>query len=214
MEIDADALLFDSDGVLVDSHSQVLKSWQRLAAEYSLDFTELVSRMIGVRSEDTLRDYVQPDDLAAVIARLEDIEVETSDQTKPILGSVELIDSLPSERTAFVTSASSRLALARWAGAGITPPPIVVTAEDVTHGKPDPEPFLTAAKKLSVDPARCVVFEDSPAGGQAAQAAGATVIAVGDQPWEANPVARIPNLAAVTVETGTTPIRLQIKTES
>ena len=122
-------------------------------------------------------------------------------QTPPIAGAVELTASLPAGSWSVVTSASRRLAIARWAGAGITPPAKTVTADDITLGKPHPEPFLSGARLLGADPNRCVVFEDSPSGGIAGNAAGATVIAVGDLEWAIKPAARIADLTQVSVST-------------
>ncbi len=98
-----------------------------------------------------------------------------------------------------MTSASRRLALARWSGARIPIPTHTVTADDVTRGKPDPEPFVTGASRLGVDIADCLVFEDSESGARAGLSAGARVIAVGDIPWSFEPLARVPDLSFATV---------------
>ena len=195
----ADAVLFDSDGVLVDSHAQVETCWSTLAREVGIDFEEIEAVYTGVPSRQTLARWLSGDDLDRACERLEDLEVAAAVRTKPMSGASDLVGSLPPGRFAFATSASARLALARWAGAGITPPPHVVTADDVTVGKPDPAPFVAAAGLLGVEPHRCIVFEDSDAGGRAAEAAGATVVAVGSLPWTVTPAARIPDLRSVTI---------------
>ncbi len=202
MKIAADAILFDNDGVLVDSHPQVVAAWSQLATEFDLDYELMSKQLVGQRAEDTLARFVPPSRLAEAISRLEDLEVELADQTPSLTGALDLLDSLAlvaPGRWAIVTSASSRLAMARWTGANIPVPNIVVTAEDVHAGKPNPEPFLAGAHRLGYEPQRCVVFEDSPAGGAAATAAGAIVIAVGDIAWTETPHARVPNLANVSV---------------
>jgi sugar-phosphatase len=122
-----------------------------------------------------------------------------------------LIGRLPADSWTIVTSASLRLAGARWTAAGITIPSRIVTAEDVSHGKPNPEPFLTAAHLLGVSPSRCLVFEDSSPGGAAAYAAGARVVAVGSQPWSTQPVARISDLTQVTASYGGDLGRIAVK---
>lgn len=92
-------------------------------------------------------------------------------------GTRDLLDALPADRWAVVTSATHRLAAARLDAVGIRPKTLV-TADEVTHGKPHPEPYLLAARQLGVDPARCVVFEDAPAGLAAGRAAGMTTVAL------------------------------------
>ncbi len=198
-ELTVDAILFDSDGVLVDSHQRVEVAWRLLAAEFDLDGDRLLRELVGRRADDTLSAHLPPGPLEEAVARLEDLEVSTAAGTPPIPGAVALLDGLPAHRWAIVTSASRRLASARWRGAGIPVPDTVVTAEDVTRGKPDPEPFVTGARRLGVDPARCLVLEDSAPGGEAARSAGAAVVAVGAQPWTVAPTARIGDLTAMTL---------------
>lgn len=200
MLIDAEAILFDNDGVLVDSHAQTEQAWRILATEFDLDIDTLLVELVGVRAADTLGRHLSGDRLDAAVERLEDLEVELADQTEAGAGAAELLDQLPPERWTVVTSATRRLAIARWRGAGLPIPPVTVTAEDVARGKPDPEPFVTGAARLGIDPSNCLVFEDSPSGGAAARAAGAAVIAVGAQPWSIEPDARIPDLGHLSVE--------------
>lgn len=199
MRVEADAILFDNDGVLVDSHAQTEQAWRRLAAELDLDTDRLLVELAGVRAVDTLRRHVAPPGLDEAVARLEDLEVSLAGATVPIPGAADLLGQLPADRWTVVTSATLRLATARWRGAGLPIPAVAVTADDVERGKPDPEPFLTGARLLGVDPTACVVFEDSPSGGAAARAAGATVIAVGDQPWSIEPTARVTDLRSVGI---------------
>ncbi len=198
----ASAVLFDSDGVLVDSHREVEQAWRRLAGEFGLETERLLVELIGVRAVDTLARYLPPSDCAKAVDRLEDLEVELADQTRPMAGAPALLAALSGYRWTIVTSATTRLARARWSGAGIPMPEDPVTADDVSRGKPDPEPYLVGARTVGVDPARCLVFEDSPAGGVAARAAGATVVAVGRLPWSFEPAVRIPDLDGLTVKPG------------
>ena len=197
MRVECDAILFDNDGVLVDSHDQVDQAWRQLAAEFGLDFEVLRTELVGARSRDTLSRHLASGVLDAAVRRLEDLEVELAAATQPLAGALDLIDQLGEQRWAIVTSASRRLAEARWSGAGVRTPNTTVTADNVSRGKPDPEPFLTGAEYLGVNPNRCVVFEDSAPGGEAARAAGARVIAVGDQPWPFEPSLRVKDLSQV-----------------
>jgi sugar-phosphatase len=202
MILEVDALLFDSDGVLVDSHEETEIAWRRLATEFGLDVDTVLTNMAGIRAEDTLSRHVAPHRLADSIRRLEELEVGSAGETKPIPGAVELLAGLPTDRWTIVTSASRRLADARWAGAGIPIPAHPVTAEDVASGKPDPHPYLTGAVALGFAPARCLVFEDSDAGGRSGAAAGSSVVGVGSQTWSVAPVARVRDLTEVRVSTG------------
>jgi len=197
-----DAVLLDSDGVLADSHAQVDVAWTTLAREFGLDIDELWAELAGVPARRTLARHLDGDLLDAAVERLEDLEVETATGTPAIAGAARFVGSLAVGRHAFVTSASRRLASARWTAAGIEPPPHVVTADDVARGKPDPDPYLAAAALLGVDPSRCLVLEDADAGARAGRAAGATVVAVGDAPWSVPAIARVRDLADLDVRPG------------
>lgn len=199
MQLPFDAILFDNDGVLVDSHELVDVAWRELAAVYDLDYGVLEKQLMGVPAADTLGKHLVGQRLADAISRLEELEVEIAGDTPPIAGAIEFTASLPPMAWAVVTSATRLLADARWAGAGIVAPAATVTADDITRGKPHPEPFLTAARLLDVDPTRCIVFEDSPAGGLAGAEAGATVVAVGGQEWTTEPAARVGDLSSVSI---------------
>ena len=198
VELQVEAVLFDNDGVLVDSHDLVEVAWTELAEEFSLDIETLLAQIAGVRAIDTLEQYLHQPILDRAIARLEEIEMELAPQTPALHGAIGLLTSLPQDGWSIVTSASRRLALARWSGAGIPIPTHTITADDVARGKPDPEPFLTGAHKLGARIENCLVFEDSESGARAGLAAGAQVVAVGDAPWSFEPVARVPDLSFVS----------------
>ncbi|MFF9141158.1 HAD family hydrolase [Streptomyces albogriseolus] len=180
MTIHARALLFDNDGTLVSSLDSVNRCWTRWAVEYGLtaeDFAriELHGRPAAEIAADLLPAPVVP----RAVARIEELEVEdVADGGVGLLpGTKDFLAGLPAERWAVVTSATRRLAEARLGAVGILPKTLVA-ADDITRGKPDPEPYLLAARMLGVTPADCVVFEDAPAGLQAGRAAGMTTVAL------------------------------------
>ncbi|KDN78093.1 phosphatase [Streptomyces olindensis] len=180
MKIHAQALLFDNDGTLVSSLASVDRCWTRWATEYGItaeEFArvELHGRPAAEIAADLLPAHVVPE----AVARIEDLEVEDvpNGGVHLLPGTRAFLDSLPAERWAVVTSATRRLAEARLDAVGILPKTLVA-ADDITRGKPDPEPYLLAARTLGVDPARCVVFEDAPAGLTAGRAAGMTTVAL------------------------------------
>jgi mannitol-1-/sugar-/sorbitol-6-phosphatase len=192
-------VLFDSDGVLVDSHAQSDVAWRALAVEFDLDYDVLAVEFVGVPARETLARHLSGHPFERAVARLEDLEVETAATTVPVNGAIDLLQRLPPERWAIVTSATRRLGEARWLSAALPMPRQAVAVDDVTRGKPHPEPFLAGAERLGVPASRCVVFEDSASGGDAAAAAGATVVAVGGQPWRFTPLARVVDLSMVSV---------------
>ncbi|SDD37402.1 HAD-IA family hydrolase [Streptomyces prasinopilosus] len=180
MTIHAQALLFDNDGTLVSSLESVQRCWTRWAVEYGITAEEfgrieLHGRPAAEIAADLLPARIVPE----AVARIEDLEVEDvpNGGAVPLPGTLDLLGVLPGDRWAVVTSATRRLAEARLAAAGILPKTLVA-ADDITRGKPDPEPYLLAARALGVDPAHCVVFEDAPAGLQAGRAAGMTTVAL------------------------------------
>ncbi|MET8009698.1 HAD-IA family hydrolase [Streptomyces sp. NPDC005271] len=179
MKISADALLFDNDGTLVSSMESVLRCWTQWAGEHGIPaevFAEV--ELHGRPANDIIGDLLPADRVARARARIDELEVEdVPGGVKLLPGTAELLESLPAERWAVVTSANRRLAEARLAEVDIRPRTLI-TADDITRGKPDPEPFLLAAERLGVDPARCVVFEDAPAGLAAARAAGMRTVAL------------------------------------
>lgn len=193
-------MLFDNDGVLVDSEGAVDVSWRQFITEAGLDHAVVMENSTGRRAEEILRPWFDGDDLVAALDRAEELELSLASETEAMPGAAALLAALPPGRFTVCTSATRRLAAARWAGAGLTLPERVVTADDVADGKPAPDPYLAGARSLGVDPAHCVVFEDADAGGRAALAAGCRVVAVGALPWTVDPVARIPDLASVSVD--------------
>lgn len=173
------AFLFDMDGTLITSTAAAERVWTRWAQRHGLDVAALLAVMHGVRAIDTIRNQNLPDiDLDAEVAWVERGEIEDVAGVAPIPGAVDFVKRLPPDRWAVVTSASVPLARARLAAAGVTPPAVLITAEDVEHGKPDPAGYLKAAARLGFDIADCLVFEDAEAGMRAAETAGADVVVV------------------------------------
>lgn len=180
--IDADALLFDNDGTLVDTTPAVDRAWRDFAERYGVDPEELLAVAHGVRADETIRRFL-PDALAAEAAAwLDGRELELVHETVAVPGARELLTRLTELGApwAIVTSANTLLVRARLAAAGLPTPPVVVTADDVPVGKPDPACYLLAASRLGVAPERCIVVEDVAAGLQAGRAAGARVVVRGD----------------------------------
>jgi mannitol-1-/sugar-/sorbitol-6-phosphatase len=174
------AFLFDMDGTLLDSSGVVERTWREWANRHELDPDDLLAAVHGVRAEDTVRRFAPSGvDIAAEVARLSEAEVSDVEGIVPILGAKAFLDTLDHASWAVVTSAPRVLAQTRLRAASIRVPRVLIGAEDVTHGKPDPEGYLKAAQALGVSIGDCLVFEDSVAGVQAGKAAGAHVAIVG-----------------------------------
>ncbi len=176
-EITCGALLFDLDGVLVDSTPAVIRVWSRWAIARGFDPNEVVRRAHGRPSIATIRDYLPHADAEIENREVERGELEDLDGVVPLPGARELLSSLPPERWTVVTSCTRRLAQTRLRTAGLPVPDRLVTCDDIENGKPDPEPYLKGASFLGFSPKDCVVVEDAPAGIGSGKAAGARVIA-------------------------------------
>ncbi|MEF2976330.1 HAD-IA family hydrolase [Subtercola sp. YIM 133946] len=172
-----DAVLFDLDGTLIDSTPAVLRSWRRLAQEYTFDPAEVQTNH-GQPARALLERLLAPELVPAAALRIEQLESADTGGVAATPGATELFASLPDPARAIVTSGTRLIATSRLAAAGFPLPAVFVTADDITRGKPDPEPYLLAATRLGVDPARCLVVEDAPAGIRSARAAGCSVLAV------------------------------------
>ncbi|MGV9287065.1 HAD family hydrolase [Streptomyces sp. NPDC003719] len=180
MKIHAQALLFDNDGTLVSSLESVRRCWTRWAGEYGITAEQFARvELHGRPAAEIAADLLPADVVPEAVARIERLEVEDvpNGGVHLLPGTRGLLDALPADRWAVVTSATRRLAEARLDAVGILPKTLVA-ADDITRGKPDPEPYLLGARALGVDPAACVVFEDAPAGLQAGRAAGMTTVAL------------------------------------
>ncbi|MFC3850911.1 HAD family hydrolase [Corynebacterium hansenii] len=170
--------LFDIDGTLVDSTPAVERAWRTWASENGVDGDEIMRVSHGRRTEDTLADFLPPEQVAPAYRRMEELEMSDLDSVVALPGAADLLESLPRDRWAAVTSGARELMRARLNAAGLPVPDVLITAEDVEQGKPDPTGYLLAAGRLGAEPSQCVVVEDAPAGLEAGTRAGCRVIAV------------------------------------
>jgi HAD superfamily hydrolase (TIGR01509 family) len=180
LTVAAAALLFDMDGTLVDSTAVIERTWRRFADRHDLDAERILAVSHGRRTEETVAEFAPAGvDVAAEARRLIKEEVSDTEGIVAVPGAMELLTSLPAHSWCVVTSAGRALARARMGAAGLPLPPVMVGADDVTAGKPSPEGYLTAARRLGVAVEETVVFEDAEAGVLAARAAGARTVVVG-----------------------------------
>ena len=176
--IQCKGVLFDLDGVLADSTPAVARVWTIWANKHGFDPQETVRRAHGRPSLTTIRELLPNADHAAENAIVERMEIEDIADVIALPGAVELLRALPKDKWTVVTSCTRRLALVRLRAAGLPVPERLVTSNDITNGKPHPEPYLKGAGLLGFAPADCVVLEDAPAGIRAGKAAGERVIAL------------------------------------
>jgi sugar-phosphatase len=173
------ALLFDMDGVLIDSTPAVARVWHRWAVEHGLDPEAVVHMAHGRPSRTTIRELLPNADIDIdrEDREVERREMEDLDGVVLLPGARQLLNILPPERWTVATSCTRPLAEVRLRAAGLPIPKTMITSNDVKIGKPDPEPYLKAAAKLGFAASDCIVVEDAPAGVRAGKAAGARVIA-------------------------------------
>ena len=179
--VETKGLLFDMDGVLVRSIGSVERCWKRWCKLYGVPDAENFQVQHGVRAGDIMRSLKpQWDDTqyAEGLRAIEDMEVEDTGDLIVLPGVKALLERLPSERWAIVTSATGRLTVARLAAAGLPVPERLISGDMVERGKPDPEPYRRGAELLGLRPAECVVVEDAPSGVGAGKAAGCRVLGV------------------------------------
>jgi sugar-phosphatase len=177
-KIECTGVLFDLDGVLVDSTPAVARVWTIWAKQHGFEPEETVRRAHGRPSLATIRELLPSTDHAAENAIVERMEIEDIEGVASLPGAAELLHALPADRWTIVTSCTRPLALVRLRAAGLPIPAKLVTSNDITNGKPHPEPYLMGAQSLGTIAEQCVVLEDAPAGIRAGKAAGARVIAL------------------------------------
>lgn len=209
LEISCKALLFDLDGVLVDSTPVVERVWRKWAVEHGFDPEEVVHKAHGRPSLATVRDFLPNADHEAENREVERREIEDLDGVIALPGARELLEALPSGQWTVVTSCTRPLAEVRIRAAGLRVPPRIVTSSDIQHGKPHPEPYLKGAAMLGFPASECVVVEDVPAGVRAGKSAGARVIAFpttlpASQLMAAGADWVVPNCRAISLSPGST----------
>jgi sugar-phosphatase len=211
--VPARAALLDMDGTLVDSTAVVERLWLEWAKPHGLDRDYVLSVIHGRQGHQSMAIMLPDRDHAINLAENQVMlatEAEDVDGVVAILGAEQLLADLRPHPHAIVTSADLRLMNARMGEAGLTVPELAVTAERVSRSKPDPEGFLLGAELLGVDPADCVVFEDSGAGIQAAHAAGMRVVGVGKHATAHSPEFHVTDLTQVSVVSSETGFELHI----
>ena len=176
--ISCQAILFDLDGVLVESRPVVERQWARWAEEHGLDPGEVIHIAHGKPTIDTVRTVAPQLDAAAEAHVIEQREIADLEGVQVIAGAADLLARIPPDRWAVVTSGTRPLATTRLRAVGLPLPAALVSASDIVNGKPHPEPYLKGAAALGFEPKDCVVIEDSPSGVRAGKTAGMRVIAV------------------------------------
>ncbi|HEX8924887.1 MAG TPA: HAD family hydrolase [Terriglobales bacterium] len=170
------ALLFDLDGVLINSMPAVERVWRQWAVEHGFDPEQVVLRAHGRPSLSTVRDFLPHADHEQENSEVERREIADTEGIVPLPGAVQLLQQLPSDRWTIVTSCTRPLAEVRMRAAGLPLPKQFITASDIVNGKPHPEPYLKGASMLGFAPQECIVVEDVPAGVRAGKAGGMRVI--------------------------------------
>jgi sugar-phosphatase len=178
MKIVCRGVLFDLDGVLVDSTPAVARVWTKWANKHGFVPEEVVRQAHGRPSITTIRELLPHADHDAENREVERGEIEDVEGVIPLPGALEILQAIPQDRWAIATSCTRRLAGVRIRAAGLPPPKNMITSNDVQSGKPDPEPYLKAAKTLGLTPPDCIVVEDAPAGIRSGKGAGARVLAL------------------------------------
>jgi mannitol-1-/sugar-/sorbitol-6-phosphatase len=177
-QITCRALLFDLDGVLVDSTPAVARVWNAWAKQHGFNGDEVVKRAHGRPSLATIRELLPNGDHEKENREVERREIEDVSDVVPLPGASQLLRNLPPSAWTIVTSCTRKLAHVRIAAAGLPTPRVLITSSDIKRGKPDPEPYLKGAEVLQVSPEECVVVEDAAAGIRSGKAAGARVLAL------------------------------------
>ncbi len=176
--IQCSAVLFDMDGVLVDSTPAVARVWTSWALEHGLIPDEVVRQAHGRPSLATIIELLPHGDHDAENNEVERREIEDISDVIALPGALYLLQSIPQHRWAVVTSATRTLAEVRLRAAGLPAPRHLVTASDIRRGKPYPDPYLKGSEILEIPPAECLVVEDAPSGVRAGKAAGARLLAL------------------------------------
>ncbi len=182
LSLTPEAIVFDCDGVLIDSDASVVAAWTAWALARDLDPADVVAACHGQPARATVRAFVDKTGADAALADIDRLELALAGGARALPGALELLRTLPEGRWGLCTSANRALATARLDASGIELPAVFVTADEVERGKPDPEGYALCLARLGASPLRSVVVEDAPNGVAAARAAGVgMVIGVGER---------------------------------
>ena len=222
MIVSAKGLLFDMDGVLISSIGSVNRCWRRWAAHYGIPNAEQFVIPHGTRAKEvmmSLRPDFTEEQAAEGLKLIEDMEIEDVFDLTVLPGVKQLLGSLPQDRWTIVTSATRRLMVARLKVAGLPQPERMITGNDVVHGKPHPEPYISGAGLLGFAPSECVVVEDAPSGVGSGKAAGCRVLGVlgthrADELYAAGAEWVVGSLSGVNAELVAGELQLEFETVS
>jgi sugar-phosphatase len=204
-------LLFDNDGVLVDSMPGALQAWVLWGERYHHGF-DLSAKYHGRRASDIVAELVTAEQVQEALDYINELELDQAHSTTALSGTLELLASLPDGIWNIVTGANPELARARLSAAGIVAPQALVTADDGEKGKPDPEPYLLGAQKIGVSISECAVFEDAPAGLIAGKLAGAALlVGIGEQTLDSVADVVIVSLAGLKYSQGLLEIPIEVR---
>jgi sugar-phosphatase len=178
IQIECDAILFDLDGVLIDSTECITRHWKQWAQQHGVDLALIMQVAHGMRTIETIRLVAPHLSAEEEASRFAKNEIVDTDGVTSMPGASTLLTGLPTGAWSIVTAGTRDVAAARLNRAGLPIPATLITADDVSRGKPNPESYLVAARKLGMSPDKCAVVEDSPAGLEAARSAGMQAIAV------------------------------------
>jgi sugar-phosphatase len=199
MEFQVNGLLFDNDGVLVDSHQAAIDAWTKWCSVYAPGLDWDAQGTAGVRAEDMVRMWAPAEVFEEANDYINALELATAGTTVALDGSLALLSSLPAGSWTICTSANRELGLARVRAAGLPVPAEFVCGDDVSAGKPAPDPYLLGAVRLGLSPASCVVFEDAVAGVESARAAGVgVVVGIGPRVLDADVSCVVSSLAGIS----------------
>jgi HAD superfamily hydrolase (TIGR01509 family) len=200
--VQCEAILFDMDGTLVDSTPVVERQWKRFAERHGLNYAQIMKVSHGRRNEETIREIAPHLARPEIFAEFDAEEIQDRADVVAVGGSADLLEKLGEHEWAVVTSASRALTRSRLQTVRLPVPHVLIGADDVAQGKPDPEGYLAAARRLGVERRLCVVFEDTVPGLMAARAAGMRGIGIATtfSHRELGLVGCLANFAGVRVE--------------
>jgi sugar-phosphatase len=199
LSLGVQAVVFDSDGVLVDSDASVIRAWTTWASVRGLDPAGVLAFAHGRPARDTVAGFLPAEAIQAALVDIDRLELADAPSVQALPGAVALVEQLPIGGWAIVTSANRTLAKARLSAAAIPEPTVLVTASDVSRGKPHPDGYAMALRSLGVEPWDAVVIEDTASGAAAAHAAGITrVVGVSLRALDAGAIAVVNDLRALT----------------